>query len=149
MNGFSAPTGPKQGEHHAQHPDQGRVGVEVLGQATAHPGQLPIGSAAVELAGLGHGATFRDACRRWRLTGVSAAVSPAGCPVPDYLVLASCRPLPADALLDANAGGAAALLSCACDRGAVQVGGAWAGGAGTISRSAGGQAGEEGGEAAG
>jgi len=32
--------GPEQGEHHEQHPDQRRVGVEVLGKAAAHAGKL-------------------------------------------------------------------------------------------------------------
>jgi hypothetical protein len=47
---------PQHGQHHKQHPQQGRVHVEVLGQATTHPGQLPVGSAAVELADISHGA---------------------------------------------------------------------------------------------
>src|SRR5512132_54653 len=69
------PGASQQGEHHEQHPDQRCVGVEVLRQSAAHAGQLAIGSAAVELAGLGHGATLHDACLWWRLTGVGEAVS--------------------------------------------------------------------------
>jgi hypothetical protein len=51
------------GQHDEQDPDQGRVDVEVLRQAAADAGQLAIGSAPVQLAGLGHGgALSRGSC---------------------------------------------------------------------------------------
>src|SRR5919202_3716026 len=44
-----------------EHPDQGRVDVEVLGQAATHPGQLAVGRAAVQLAGWVHRGAFPEA----------------------------------------------------------------------------------------
>src|SRR5215207_9526244 len=42
-------------QHEEQHPDQGRIHVEALGQATTHPGHLAIGPAAVQLLARVHG----------------------------------------------------------------------------------------------
>jgi hypothetical protein len=48
----------EHGQQHEQHPYQGRIDVEVLSQAATDPGQLPVGLAAVQLAGRVHGAAF-------------------------------------------------------------------------------------------
>src|SRR5512132_1606575 len=41
-------------QQHEEHSDKGRIEVEVLGQATTHPGHLTVGLTAVQLAGPVH-----------------------------------------------------------------------------------------------
>ena len=53
---------PQHGQHDKQDPGQRGVQVEVLGRAATYAGHRAVASAAVQLAGLGYGAAFRDGC---------------------------------------------------------------------------------------
>src|SRR5829696_7816717 len=65
-------------QHEEQHSDQGRIHVEALGQATAHPGHLSISPAAVQLLARVHGTAFLASCSRPAVPGAYSATGPQG-----------------------------------------------------------------------